>query len=62
MHNKTIFFKISGNKLLNKYTQIWKKVISLLNIKFDSEPVHSHNDKYIKAKIKIYDNNVNLNF
>ena len=60
--NKAMFFKISGNKLLNKKTQIWKKVKSLLNIKFDSEPVHGHNDTYIKAKMKIYDNNVNPNF
>ena len=39
-----------------------EKVGNLLNIKFDSEPVYGHNDKYIKRKIKIYDNNVNTNF
>ena len=44
------------------YSQIWKKVKSLLNIKFDSEPVYGDNDKFIKTKIKIYDNNVNKNF
>ena len=55
-------FKISDNKLLKKYIQIRKKVKSLLNIKFDSELVYSDNDKYIKTKIKIYDNSVNANF
>ena len=60
--NKKMSFKISDNKLLKKYTQIWTKVKNLLNIKFDSEPVYGHNDKYIKRKIKIYDNNVNTNF
>ena len=60
--NKAMPFKISDNKLLNKYTKIWKKVKNLLNIKFDNEPVYGGNDKYIKTKIKIYDNNVNTNF
>ena len=31
-------FKISDKQLLKKYNQIWKKVKSLLNIKFNSEP------------------------
>ena len=39
-----------------------KKVKHLLNIKHDSEPIYGNNDKYIKTKIKIYDNNVNTNF
>ena len=54
--------KISDNKLSKTDTEIWKKVKYLLNIKFDSEPVYGDNDKYIKTKIKIYDNNVNTNF
>ena len=58
----TMSFKISDNKLLKKYTQIWKKVKNLLNIKFDSQLVYGDNDKYIKTKTKIYDNNVNTNF
>ena len=33
-----------------------------MKIKFDSELVHGDNDKYIKAKIKIYDGNVDINF
>ena len=45
-------FNISDNKLLKKYTQIWKKARNLLNIKFDSEPVYGDNDKYKKAKNK----------
>ena len=39
-----------------------EKVIDLLNIKFDSEPVYGDNDKYITTKIKICDGNVNTNF
>ena len=59
---KVMSFKISENKLLKKYIQIWKKVKNLLNIKFDSEPVCGDINKYIKTKIKIYDCNVNTNF
>ena len=36
--NTTMSFKISDKQLLKKYNQIWKKVKSLLNIKFNSEP------------------------
>ena len=51
--NKTMYFKISDNKLLKKYNKIWGKVSNLLNIEFDSETVYSDNDKYIKTKIKM---------
>ena len=40
-----MLFKISDNKLLKKYIQIWKNVKNLLNIKFDSKPVYGDNDK-----------------
>ena len=35
--NKTMSFKAINNKLLKKYTQIWKKVTNLWDIKFDSD-------------------------
>ena len=59
---KTISFKAIDNKLLKKYTQLWEKASSLMNIKFYSEPVYGDNDKYIKIKIKIYGYKVNTNF
>ena len=60
--NKTMSFKISNNKLVERYTQIWKKVKTFLNIKFDCQPVSGDNDQYIKTKRKTYDGNVNTNF
>ena len=33
-----------------------------MNVEFDSEPVYGDNNKYIKAKIKMYDDKVNTNF
>ena len=50
------------NKLLKKYTKIWERVSSLINIEFDSEPVYGDNDKYIKTKIKLYGDKANTNF
>ena len=38
-------FKISDNKLLKKYNQIWETVKHLLSIKSDGEPVFGANDK-----------------
>ena len=60
--NKIMSFKASDNKLLKMYTKIWEKVSSLMNIKFDSEPVYDDNDKYIKKKVKIFGDRVNTNF
>ena len=50
--NKIMSFKVSDNKLLKKYKNIWEKVGNLVSIEFDSEPVYGDLDKYIKAKIK----------
>ena len=60
--NKTMSFKVGDNKLLKKYNKIWQKVSNLMNIEFDSEPVYGDNDKYIKTKIKMYEDRVNTNF
>ena len=60
--NKTMSFKVTDNKLLKKYTKIWERVNSLMNIEFDSETVYVKNDKYIKTKIKSYGDKINTNF
>ena len=60
--NKTMLLKASDKKLLKKYTTIWERGISLMNIKFDSKPVYGDNGKYIKAKIRSYGDKVNTNF
>ena len=60
--NKTMSSKVSDNKILKKYKNIWEKVANLLTLKFDSEPIYGDVDKYIKTKIKTYGNRVNTNF
>ena len=52
--NKTKCFKAFDKKLLKRYTKIWERFKSLLNIEFDSELGYGDNDKYIKTKIKSY--------
>ena len=55
-------FKISNKQLLNKCNQIWRRVEKLLKIEFDSKSVYGNDDKYIKTKIKIYNNSMFTNF
>ena len=60
--NLTMSFKISDKELLKKYDQIWKRIEKLLKIKFDSKPVYGDDEKYIKTKIKTYNDSVITNF
>ena len=61
--NKTMSFKVDDKRLLTKYSKIWQKVVHLMNIvEFDSDPVYGNNDKYIKKKIKMYEDKENTNF
>ena len=60
--NKVMSFKVTDKKLLNKYNKTWEKVEELLNVKFERRPIYGEDDKYIKAKIKSYQDKVNTNF
>ena len=59
--NKTMSFKFSDNKLLKKYNKIWEKISNLMNIEFDIDLFMVIMNKYIKTKVKMYDNRVNTN-
>ena len=48
--------------MLKNYIKIWKKISSLMNIEFDSEPYYGDNDKYMKTNIKTTENKVWNNF
>ena len=60
--NETKSSKVNDNRLLKKYTKIWGKISSLMNIEFDSEHVYGDNDKYIKTKVKSYGDKMNTHF
>ena len=60
-NNKAVSFKVDDNKLLKKYNKIREKISNLMNIESDSELVYGDNDKYIRTKIKMYEDRVNTN-
>ena len=51
---------VKDEKILKRYLKIWNKIKSLIKRELNSEPVY--NDKYIKTKIKIYNDKVYTNF
>ena len=59
---KTMSFKAIDNRLLKRSLKHRKKMSSLMNIRFYSEPVYGDSQKYIKGQIKIYGSRVNTNF
>ena len=59
-NKKYINLLISNKEILKKYSEIWDKVKGLIKKEFDSESMY--NVKYIKTKIKIYNNRLNTNF
>ena len=61
-NNKIIYFKVIDNKLLKKYTKIWKNISNLVGKELDSEPIYDDSDKYVKKKTKSYGDKVNTNF
>ena len=59
-NSKYINLLVNNKEILEKYNKIWNKIKSLFKKEFNSEPVY--NDKYIKIKIKIYNDKVYTNF
>ena len=41
---------------------MWKKIERLMSIDFDSKPIYGNDDKYIKTKIKTYEDSITTNF
>ena len=54
--------KVKDKKRFKKYNKIWKKIEEVMGIKFNTIPTYGHDEKYIKTKIKTYENNITINF
>ena len=54
---KNISFKIDDDEVCIKYNQIWNKLKELLNVNFYSDTIYD--DKYIKVKVKIFNEVIN---
>ena len=52
--------EIEEESVYLKYAKIWNKIKSILNVKFHSQPIYD--DKYIKTKVKTFNNTVNTLF
>ena len=57
---KNMSFLIEDERVYLKYNKIWNKVKKLLNIKFQSQPIHDN--KYIKTKVKTFDEAIKTHF
>ena len=55
-----ISFKTEDEDVYLKYNKIWNKIKSILNIKFHSQSIYD--DKYIKTKVKTFNNSINTLF
>ena len=53
-------FLIKDDELLEKYNEIWKEFNNCIKKGSDIEPVY--NGKYLKTKIKSYEEKINTNF
>ena len=60
--NATMSFRANNKQFLKNYEKIWEKFEKVIKINFKSKPVYGDNDKYIKTKIKIYADNMIINF
>ena len=57
---KNMSFKIEDEDVYLKYNEIWNKIKSIINVKFHSQPIYD--DKYIKNKVKAFNNSINTLF
>ena len=53
-------FKIEDESMYLKYTEIWNKIKHIINVKFHSQPIYD--DKYIKTKLKAFNDMINTLF
>ena len=60
--NPTMSFRVYNKQLSKNYNEIWEKIEKLMRIDFESKSVYGNEDKYIKAKIKIYSDSIVTHF
>ena len=59
----TMSLKVKDKNLFKNCNQLWKKKIEkLMGIDFNTKPTYGDDDKYIKTKVKTYEDNITTNF
>ena len=56
-----MYLKVKDKKLFKNYNKIWKKIEKLMDRDFNTKPTYGDDDKYIKTKIKTYEDNITTN-
>ena len=54
--------KVKDKQLLKNYNKIRKKTETWMSIDFDSKPTYGGDDKYIRTKIKTYEESIIMSF
>ena len=54
--------KVKDQKLFKNYNKIWKTIEKLMGTDFNTKPTYGDDDKYIKTKIKTYEDNITTKF
>ena len=57
---KNMLFKIEEESVCLQYAEIWNKIKSILNVKSHSQTIYD--DKYLKTKVKTFNNTINTEF
>ena len=58
----TTSLMVKDKQLLKNYNKIWREIERLMSIDFDNRPTYGDDDKYIKTKIKTYEDSITTNF
>ena len=53
----TMPLKVKDKKLFKNYNEIWTKIEKLMGKDFNTKPTYGNENKYIKTKIKTYEDN-----
>ena len=48
--NATMSFRVNNKQLSKIYNKVWQNIEKLMRIDFESKPVYSDGDRYIKTK------------
>ena len=60
--NKIMSLMIKDIQLFKKYNKIWEKIEKLMKIDFNTKTTYGDDNKYIKTKIKTYEDSITTNF
>ena len=59
----TTSLMVKDKQLLKNYNKIWREIERLMSVDFDNRPTYGDDDdKYIKTKIKTYEDSITTNF